>query len=98
MSDMPAASGLRLRGRAAAAGVVAAGLVALAGLALWASADRLRGAEPADPLAALKAKFQRPQYVPHPADNPPTPAGIALGKRLFEDKRLSATGTVACAS
>ena len=98
MSDRPAASRLRPRGRTAVAGGIVAGLVALAGLALSSSADRLCGAEPADPLAALKAKFQRPQLVPHPADNPPTPAGIALGKRLFEDKRLSATGTVACAS
>jgi cytochrome c peroxidase len=43
-------------------------------------------------------KFQRPLFVPHPADNPATPARVALGKRLFEDKRLSADGTVACAS
>lgn len=33
-----------------------------------------------------------------PADNPPTPAKIALGKMLYFDKRLSADGTVACAS
>lgn len=36
--------------------------------------------------------------VPVPADNPQTPEKIALGKRLFEDKRFSADGTVACAS
>jgi cytochrome c peroxidase len=54
--------------------------------------------QPPDPLAALKAKFARPQFVPHPAGNPPTPERIALGRRLFEDKRLSSTGTVACAS
>ncbi len=52
----------------------------------------------ADPFAALKAKFARPTFVPQPADNLPTPARIALGKRLFEDKQLSATGTIACAS
>jgi cytochrome c peroxidase len=98
MSDRPAESSPHRRGRAAIAGAIAAGLVALAGLALWSSVDRLRGAEPANPLAALKPKFQRPQFVPHPADNSPTPASIALGRRLFEDKRLSATGTVACAS
>ena len=50
------------------------------------------------PFAALKAKFARPTFVPRPADNPPSPARIALGKRLFEDKELSSTGTVACAS
>ncbi len=53
---------------------------------------------PRDPFAALKAKFVRPTFVPQPADNPPSPARIALGKRLFEDKELSSTGTVACAS
>jgi cytochrome c peroxidase len=54
--------------------------------------------QPADDLAALKAKFARPTFVPTPADNLPTAAKVALGKRLFEDKELSATGTIACAS
>lgn len=36
--------------------------------------------------------------VPVPADNPQTPEKIALGKKLFEDKRFSSTGTVACAN
>lgn len=34
----------------------------------------------------------------YPAHNPPTPAKIALGKQLFHDKRLSADGTVSCAT
>jgi cytochrome c peroxidase len=33
-----------------------------------------------------------------PADNPQTPEKIALGKQLFNDKRLSADGTISCAS
>ena len=33
-----------------------------------------------------------------PADNPQTDAGIALGRVLFHDTRLSASGTVSCAS
>jgi cytochrome c peroxidase len=33
-----------------------------------------------------------------PRDNPQTPEKIALGEQLFFDGRLSATGTVACAS
>jgi cytochrome c peroxidase len=37
-------------------------------------------------------------YRPVPADNPLTPAKIALGRRLFEDRRLSQDGTVACAT
>jgi len=37
-------------------------------------------------------------YIPVPETNPLTPAKIALGRRLFFDKRLSRDGTVACAS
>jgi cytochrome c peroxidase len=36
--------------------------------------------------------------VPIPTDNPPTAATIALGKRLFYDKRLSKDDTLACAT
>jgi cytochrome c peroxidase len=36
--------------------------------------------------------------VPVPADNPQTAAKIALGALLFNDKRFSATGDVACAN
>ncbi|MEJ2718499.1 MAG: cytochrome c peroxidase [Deltaproteobacteria bacterium] len=34
--------------------------------------------------------------VPVPADNPITPEKVVLGKKLFEDKRFSATGEVSC--
>ncbi len=37
-------------------------------------------------------------FVPAPADNPSTPEKVALGKKLFFDKRLSLDGTVSCAS
>jgi cytochrome c peroxidase len=37
-------------------------------------------------------------YMPVPEANPLTPAKIALGRRLFFDKRLSRDGTLACAS
>lgn len=40
-------------------------------------------------------------YVGHPqmpADNPLTAEGVDLGRRLFYDKRLSADGSMACAS
>ncbi len=33
-----------------------------------------------------------------PADNPPTPARIALGRRLFFDARLSRNGSISCSS
>jgi cytochrome c peroxidase len=39
-----------------------------------------------------------PASPPIPADNPQTPAKIELGKQLFFDPRLSATGTVSCNS
>jgi cytochrome c peroxidase len=38
------------------------------------------------------------EYYAVPADNPVTPAGIALGRRLFLDPLLSSDRTVACAS
>jgi cytochrome c peroxidase len=36
--------------------------------------------------------------VPIPADNLQTPEKVALGDKLFEDKRFSSTGQVACAT
>lgn len=36
--------------------------------------------------------------VPIPQDNPQTADKIALGKKLFEDKRFSSTGEVSCAT
>lgn len=39
-----------------------------------------------------------PKAVPYPADNPPSAQKLALGRRLFEDPRLSGSGQIACAS
>lgn len=39
-----------------------------------------------------------PDTPPVPADNPQTPEKVALGKKLFEDPRLSRSGQIACAS
>ncbi|MHB8255213.1 MAG: cytochrome-c peroxidase [Acidiferrobacter sp.] len=39
-----------------------------------------------------------PAKPPVPADNPMTPAKVALGKELFFDPRLSSTGTISCDS
>ena len=36
--------------------------------------------------------------IVHPADNPSTPAKVALGAQLFVDKRLSGSGNTACQS
>jgi cytochrome c peroxidase len=55
---------------------------------------------PAKPIGAvveIKAPLGLPP-VPLPADNPPTAETIALGRRLYFDKGLSADGTIACAS
>ncbi|MBF9234269.1 cytochrome c peroxidase [Microvirga alba] len=42
--------------------------------------------------------FARPDHTPMPAGNPATPGKVALGATLFEDKRLSGAGDVACAT
>ena len=34
--------------------------------------------------------------VPVPADNPIIPEKVELGKKLFEDRRFSANGTISC--
>lgn len=52
-------------------------------------------------LGAQRAPDQTPLGLPPlliPAHNPQTPEKIALGKKLFEDKRFSSTGDVACAN
>ena len=59
-------------------------LIALAGVALGASP----GTSPPLGLPALEV----------PANNPQTPEKIALGDKLFNDKRFSSTGDVACAT
>ncbi len=49
----------------------------------------------------LRHHALRPQLglppLPLPADNPLADAGIALGRKLFFDRRLSANGTMSCA-
>jgi cytochrome c peroxidase len=61
-------------------------LVAAALLAACAAAD---GGKPAVPVSKLPP-------MPQPADNPATPAKVALGKQLFADPRLSGSGKMAC--
>ena len=51
-----------------------------------------------DDLAALKQAFRRPAGIPFPSSNPYSPEKRALGERLFHDKRLSADGSIACAT
>ena len=63
--------------------------------------------QPPIPKAGPSAQPRSPQQLGLPADqtqavippdNPQTPEKIALGQKLFFDGRLSADGTVACAS
>lgn len=53
-------------------------------------------------LAVLAATQRAPLgldlYMPVPEDNPPTAEKIALGRRLFFDRRLSRDGSIACSS
>ncbi len=51
-----------------------------------------------DDLGGLKDKFRRPAGIPFPSSNPYSPEKRALGERLFHDKRLSADGSIACAT
>ena len=69
-------------------GVLAAGIAGIAGSVAAVYARQPAGAAP--PLGLPP--------VPYPADNPQTPAKIALGDKLFQDKRFSSTGDVSCAT
>lgn len=64
-------------------------LLAASGLLFLATAGA--GARAAGPPKGLPP-------VPVPQDNPQTPEKIALGEKLFNDKRFSSTGEVACAN
>ena len=53
---------------------------------------------PAPPLPGRYVWEALPAAAPAPADNPTTPARVALGQRLFAETRLSGDGTLTCAS
>lgn len=50
------------------------------------------------PLAGRYVWQALPEVAPAPLDNPTTPEKVALGRRLFFDRRLSADGTLSCSS
>lgn len=68
----------------------------LAGAALFAMSFTA-GAAASQQTAPVARPLGLPP-VPVPTNNPMTPAKIALGDKLFHDKRFSTTGTVACAT
>lgn len=47
---------------------------------------------------AVFEEFASLPDAPSPPENPTTPAKVALGQRLFDDPRLSASSQIACAS
>jgi len=53
---------------------------------------------PAPARSARHVWTALPEVAPAPADNPTTPARVALGRRLFFEKKLSGDGSLACAS
>ncbi len=61
------------------------------GVALIATASNLAAQTPPKPPLGLPP-------VPWPADNPYSPARVELGRYLFFDPRLSANGTISCAT
>jgi cytochrome c peroxidase len=68
---------------------------------LLAAALALGGCEPERPAPTPLAAFSVPFVFGRfqlPADNPLTEESVALGRRLFHDRRLSGTNTVACAT
>jgi cytochrome c peroxidase len=76
-----------------------AGLGLLAGAVAALAATGVGRATVATPEAALRQgieEFRRPASVPQPDDNTGSEARVALGKRLFFDPRLSASGIVSC--
>lgn len=71
---------------------------AAAGLVLATLAGVAPAQEAAFDAAFWRRAFARPDHTPMPADNPTTAAKVALGARLFDDKRLSGAGDLACAT
>ncbi len=56
-----------------------------------------RQGEPAELLGRLRQTPLGLPAVPVPADNPLTPEKVALGRKLFFDRRLSLNATLSCA-
>jgi cytochrome c peroxidase len=86
------------KGLAVSLGAAALGFATLS-LALTGSGESASGAQRGNlDLKVWRDVFARPAYVPNPPDNPPSAAKVALGERLFNDRALSVTGRVACAT
>jgi cytochrome c peroxidase len=77
-------------------------VLTLSAAAVLAYAQTANGETPNPVAPASARKAENPLLglppVPVPADNPQTPAKIALGGKLFHDTRFSIDGTVSCAT
>lgn len=74
------------------------GGICLAIHALFGVASGFAAEEKTVDLAALKAKYKRPDTIPFPKTNPYTPEKAALGKMLYFDPRVSKAQNMTCAS
>jgi cytochrome c peroxidase len=75
---------------------IAAGL-ALAPAGVLAAGPWLPAGPPSESeRAELRARYARPEQVPHPEDNTPSAARENLGRTLFFDPRLSGSGIMSC--
>jgi cytochrome c peroxidase len=72
-------------------------IVIICGLAITSGAQKNSEVMPIGQPTHIKTPLGLPP-VPIPAENPPTAATIALGRRLYYDPGLSADNTVSCAS
>lgn len=72
--------------------------IAVAALKGCTTAVVVQGFSPATEIPLAVVPLGVSPMVPVPSANPLTPARIALGRRLFFDRRLSIDGSVACAS
>ena len=73
----------------------------LACFAAIAAAQLFSCSRPRPTPSGVVIEIKSPLGLPRletPADNPPTSETIALGRRLFYEKKLSADGTLSCAS
>src|SRR5215467_12978069 len=73
--------------------VAALAVIAAAGLIAQAMPSQAQGAGAQSDLAALKGEYRRPP--PRPVENQ---ALVDLGRDLFFDPKISASGKTACAS
>jgi cytochrome c peroxidase len=61
-------------------------------------ADGAAQADTKQSIERMKSGYARPTSIPFPASNPYTPAKAELGKQLYYDPRLSASGSQSCSS